>query len=288
MKWWSAVIFALLALIPLAGFSARKPPKQAKTETVSDSAELVTGSKLSFEQMEQFLRQGQIVKVKGAGKGITGTIRATLSDGKITHDVHIQTIDEEKARFEGNRGVEMNFRDTYKFNIGAWRLAKIIGLGGHVPMSIDRHYQGKAAAFTWWVDNVLMDEETHQKKKINPPDIDAFNRQMYFVHVFDQLIYNVDRNLGNLLITKDWHLWLIDHTRSFRLYSSLENAKNLKKCDRVLLENLKTLTEPQLAAELKDYVRPAEIRGLLGRRNLIVKYFESQPPDALYDLLKKP
>jgi hypothetical protein len=81
---------------------------------------------------------------------------------------------------------------------------------------------------------------------------------------------------------------MIDHTRSFRLYSTLENAKNLKKCDRVLLENLKALTEPQLAAELKDYVRPAEIRGLLARRNLIVKYFESQPPDALYDLLKKP
>ena len=289
-KWWSIVILALLALIPLAGFSARKPPKQAKTETVSDSADLVTGSKLSYEQMEKFLREGQIKKTKGTSKGITGSIRATLSDGKITHDVHITTIDEEKARFEGTRGVELNFRDTYKFNIAAWRLAKIIGLGAYVPMSIDRHYQGKGAAFTWWADNILMDEETHQKKKkkIEAPDIEAFNRQMYFVHVFDQLIYNVDRNLGNLLITKDWHLWLIDHTRAFRLYTTLENAKTLKKCDRVLLANLKTLTEPQLMAELKDYVRPGEIRGLLARRNLIVKYFESQPPDALYDLLKKP
>jgi hypothetical protein len=286
-KWWSVVGLALLALIPLAGFSAKKP-KPDKTETVSDSADLVTGSKLSYEQMEQFLREGQIKKVKGTSKGIAGTIRATLSDGKMTHDVHITTIDEEKARFEGTRGVELNFRDTYKFNIAAWRLAKMIGLGAYVPMSIERRYQGKGAAFTWWADNILMDEETHRKKKTNPPDIEAFNRQMYFVHVFDQLIFNVDRNLGNLLITKNWHLWLIDHTRAFRLHTTLENAKNLKKCDRVLLENLKALTESQLSAEMKEYLRPGQIRGMLARRDLIVKHFESQPPDALYDLLKKP
>jgi hypothetical protein len=29
---------------------------------------------------------------------------------------------------------------------------------------------------------------------------------MYVCRVFDQLIYNTDRNLGNLVITKDWKL----------------------------------------------------------------------------------
>jgi hypothetical protein len=40
-----------------------------------------------------------------------------------------------------------------------------------------------------------------EKKKRAPPDEDGFNHQMYIVRVFDQLIYNTDRNLQNLLIT---------------------------------------------------------------------------------------
>ena len=40
---------------------------------------------------------------------------------------------------------------------------------------------------------------------------------MSLVRVFDQLIGNIDRNVGNLLITSDWRIWAIDHTRAFRL-----------------------------------------------------------------------
>jgi hypothetical protein len=285
---WVGGLLSLLVLAALAAFPARKPADKGKKEVETVSTEVITGSKLSLEQIEEFLRQAQVKKIKGTSKGVAGSIRATLSDGKMSHDAHITTIDEEKSRFETIRGVELNFRDTYKFNIAAWRLARILGLVNMVPVSIDRRYQGRGAAFTWWVDNVMMDEETHLKKKINPPDVDAFNRQMYVVHVFDQLIFNTDRNLGNLLIDKNWRLWMIDHTRAFRLHTTLQNAKNLKKCDRVLLENLKGLSESQLSAALKDYVRPGEIRGLLARRDLIVKFFESQPPDSLYDMLKRP
>jgi hypothetical protein len=33
--------------------------------------------------------------------------------------------------------------------------------------------------------------------------------------LFDQLIFNDDRNQGNMLIGKDWKVWLIDHTQDF-------------------------------------------------------------------------
>jgi hypothetical protein len=32
--------------------------------------------------------------------------------------------------------------------------------------------------------------------------------------MFDQLIANIDRNQGNLLYDRDWHLVLIDHSRA--------------------------------------------------------------------------
>ena len=40
---------------------------------------------------------------------------------------------------------------------------------------------------------------------------------MWHVRLFDQLITNVDRNLGNLLIDKNWTVWMIDHSSAFRL-----------------------------------------------------------------------
>ena len=61
--------------------------------------------------------------------------------------------------------------------------------------------------------------------------------------VFDELIINIDRNLGNLLITKDWRVVLIDHTRAFTPYPEIRNTENLTRCSRKLLANMKGLTK---------------------------------------------
>ena len=44
-----------------------------------------------------------------------------LSDGQVTHDVHIQTIDVAKPVFEAGRNTEVNFKDTYRYNIAGYR-----------------------------------------------------------------------------------------------------------------------------------------------------------------------
>ena len=38
----------------------------------------------------------------------------------------------------------------------------------------------------------------------------------FAVRVFDELIANRDRNIGNMLWTSTWKMWMIDHTRAFR------------------------------------------------------------------------
>jgi hypothetical protein len=47
---------------------------------------------LTLEQKEEFLKHAKVVKTHGVKKGVTGTTRATLSDGEITHDASIQSI----------------------------------------------------------------------------------------------------------------------------------------------------------------------------------------------------
>ncbi|MEX2262816.1 MAG: hypothetical protein WD696_12750 [Bryobacteraceae bacterium] len=233
-------------------------------------------TKLNRERMEEFLKNAKIVSRRGISIGVTNSLRAKLSDGSVDHDAHIQSIDMAKSQYQTDRGTELNFRDSWKFNIAAYRIDKLLELN-MIPVSIERRVPGIGqAAVTWWVDDVLMDEVTRYKKKIEPPEIENWNRQMYVVRIFDQLIYNVDRNLQNLVITKDWHVWMIDHTRAFRLFTALKEPQALVRCDRKLLDSLRRLDSQALRSEVRDYLTKPEIDGVLARRDRIVKFFEDQ------------
>ena len=105
-----------------------------------------------------FLRTAKVIKKKRSKKGVTDTIRATLSDGRITHDAQIQTVDIERPVFEAGKASETNFKDTYRYNIGGYRLARLLGMN-NVPMSVKRRVDGKDAAVTWWIDDVQFDEK---------------------------------------------------------------------------------------------------------------------------------
>ena len=192
------------------------------------------------------------------------------------------------TRFEGNRGIELNFRDSYKFNIAAYRLDRLLGLN-LTPVSVERRVAGKSAAVTWWVDDVMFDQQERKRRKVKPPS-DLYNRQRCIMLVFDQLIFNTDRNMGNILTTQDWKLVMIDHTRAFRIREDLENPTALARCDRVFLDRLKKLDQRTLEKELLPYLRNVEIRPMLKRRDRILKNIEAvikQPGEdkVLYDYL---
>jgi hypothetical protein len=67
---------------------------------------------------------------------------------------------------------------------------------------------------------------------------------------------------------------MIDFSRAFRLYHNVKNPKNLVKCDRRLLENLRKLDEKELTAKTENLLTKPEIQGVMARRNEIVKAFE--------------
>src|SRR5713226_5043987 len=122
---------------------------------------------LSRAEQEEFLLSAKLGKRKTVGKGVTASERGTFSDGKLEHDVHLQSINEEKASFTSRLGTELNFKDSYKYNIAAYRLDQILGLN-MTPVSVERKVGGKTSAVTWWVDDRLMDELERHNKNINP------------------------------------------------------------------------------------------------------------------------
>jgi hypothetical protein len=257
---WSMV----LGVVLLAGMS----------RVVAQSAPPSTPS-ITPEQMEAFLLKARVANQRDAGGGVTASRRATLSDGQLTHDAHIQTVDVAQTVFEAGRNTELNFKDTYRYNIAGYRLAKLIGIDT-VPMSVERSVDGKMAAVTWWVDDVKMDEKDRLKTKSLGPDPVRTTKQIQIMRVFDELIQNRDRNQGNILWTSDWTMWLIDHTRAFRLGKSLLKPELLARCDRALLERLKALTPDLLAQAVGGSLNRLEQEALLARRDLIVKHYDDR------------
>ena len=117
------------------------------------------------------------------------------------------------------------------------------------------------ASYTWWVDDVILDEGARQEKKIEAPDSRRWEHQVMTMRVFDALIANTDRNKGNLLIDKDWRAWYIDHTRAFRRSPELLAPEMLVRCDRRLLDALRAL-DP--AARARADLALAQRRGDCG------------------------
>ena len=249
----------------------------SSAQTVATPTAESDWSALTPEQKEEFLLNAKVSSSKGIGVGINNTRRATLSDGTLTHDAHIQTVDIRKHEFKTLNGIELNFRDSYKYNIAAYRLDRLLGLN-MVPVSVERKVAGDTASMTWWVDDVMMMEAERYKKKVKvPPQRNAaWNDQMYQVRVFNQLVFNNDPNLGNLLITNDWKIRLIDYFRAFRTQKSLRNPENLVRCDRRIYDALHELNADVLNREIGDYLTKTEVRGILARRDKILKIFDAK------------
>ena len=231
---------------------------------------------LSPEATEAFLLNAELSDFRGAGAGVTGSQRASASDGRLTHDVHIQTVDVSRSRFvvPGAR-VELNFRDSYRYNVAAYRLAALLGID-NVPVSVLRRVDGEPAAVTWWVDDVALTEGERIEQRTLGPDPTKTSRQFYTQYVFDELIQNRDRNQGNMLWTSDWEMWLIDHTRAFRLDVELTKPERMTRIERELLDSLRGLTEDALEAVLDDSLTRGERSSLMRRRDLLLRHFDDR------------
>jgi len=231
--------------------------------------------KLSEEQMRDFLLNAKVVASKRTSKGITAPYRLTLTDGQIKHDALFQSINEEssvKVFADGNK--EFNFKDCYKYDIAAYELAQLLGLGDMMPVTVERKWNGIPGALSWWLP-VKMDELDRRNKRITPPDVDAYNRQMYKKRIFAELVFDTDPNLTNVLFSADWHLWMIDFTRAFRILRDLRTPENIiqSMCERQLFERLKKLDRTELTQKTKRHLTKAEIDGVMARRDKIVAIY---------------
>ena len=232
---------------------------------------------LTEEQKIDFLQHAKIIASEREKKGKSNASHLTLSDGKLTHDASFQPIDEKKAQGPGpGGGIELNFRDYWGYNIAGYRIAKLLGMDDMVPVYTERKWNGTTGAISFRVSDVQFDEADRYGRKIAVPASarDAWNKQMYKVRILTQLFYDMDDNLTNVLITKDWKIWRIDFTRGFRLQHDLKNSKDLVQGDRQVLAKLRQLSYDQVFDATKPYLTKDEVKALIARRDKMVAHFD--------------
>ena len=228
------------------------------------------GNAIQTAETERFLTDAPIVRLGKTLGGVTFSRQAILELDGMTRFAVWKTIDEKKSGLTefAARGGELNFQDSWRTEIPAYELDKLLACTwcprpSRAPTTArrDRCRPGSISG---------MSEAERLKKKIPAPDPEAWNRQMYNVRVFDNLIYNTDRHANNIWVATDWTIILIDHSRSFRPFAQLRTETDLRRFSRSLLAALEKLDRATLDAKMSKYLDRYQIEALLARRDLIV------------------
>jgi hypothetical protein len=257
-----SILLTVLCMLSVSWLQAQAPAPAAVEPSFTEA------------QIKDFLLNAKVIASRHTSKGTTSPWRLTLTDGKMTHDAQFQSINDHKTSTTLADGtVALNFVDSYHYNIAAYELSTLLGMNDVIPVTVARKWDGNEGALAWWV-TAKMDEITRVQKKIEAPNPDAWNHQMYNVRVFDQLVYDTDANMTNFLITEDWKLWRVDFTRAFRQIKKLQSEKDLPTCGRDLFAKLKSLNRNDFAARTKGHLSAGEISAVMDRRDKLVAHFQ--------------
>ena len=231
---------------------------------------LETKAAYQGEAHENFLKKAKIVSAKDLGVGVTLPKKLTLEMNGVTRYAVFKSIDDSKGRmatYAKGQG-EVAFQDSWQCEIPGYVVDMIIGLGW-VPATVERTVNGETGSVQLWIQSRFSEAERN-KQGVNPTDTVQWRRNVLKMRLFDELIYNVDRHANNVLITEDFDLRLIDHSRAFRPYDKLKSPEVLTQFSRELLEGIKKLEYQDLRKKIGRYLQNGQIQALIKRRDLIL------------------
>ncbi len=227
------------------------------------------------ERLLEFLRTARVVSQKELTSGVNRPLKVRLQqDGVETNAIfRIVDIERKQARLDGR--LVFDFHDSYIYEGAAYELSRLLGID-NVPPCVKRQYQHVDGTMQLWIEDA-MTEKGRRDAGTEPPEQLTWLRQKQTMRLFDALIYNFDRNQGNMLIDPRWKLWFIDHTRSFKKSAAIESIGKIVWCERGLWERLQALAKPQLSRRLKQHgVTPVRLNLLLKRRDKLVDHLRDR------------
>ena len=245
---------SMAAALLLAGLSnaSGQPPSQTSVTGDAVDARIWLGH---AEEIEDYLTDVEVVSLEDLPIGVTKPKRAELPPGGPVDAFAWKPI---------RPGTYQGFRESYKAEVAAYELDKMLGLN-MVPVTVERRVEGELGSATMWV--APAQSFTDLGGRPTPPRefVRWWNHQNRSAVMFDNLIRNTDSNLGNWLVDPAWNLILIDHSRAFSTGTGMVHPM-----DRIILGlwvRMRALTEEGLTERLGAWLSGREIRAILERRD---------------------
>jgi hypothetical protein len=207
-------------------------------------------------EIERFMREAEIVRMESVPIGTSRATRAYFAAGGPVESAAWKTQPP---------GTHRGHPDNYQAEIAAYELDKLLDLR-MVPPSVETRVRGQLGALIFWLSPTRMWKDVEREPK---PSTAAWTDQVIRMKMFDNLICNRDRNVGNLLVDASWNLYLIDHNRAFITAKDLP-VRMTRVC-RELWDRMVGLDEPTLKKALGRYLTPKEIRAILERRDRMAR-----------------
>ena len=232
------------------------------------------------DKWEGFLQNAEIVGQEQPftdREAVTKPWKLTLEKDGITKN----------ALWKNCEGRMRGFVENWRWEIAAYLLDKHLGLN-MVPPTVEKRFQNNQGSCQLWVDAKMSLKDKYEQD-IKTPSYKVFhwNRALYLQRAFDNLIANEDRHQNQYLITEDWRMILIDHSRSFRTSGKFakkliydekykEGPRLMKQLPRAFVEKLKGLDLETIKGVVGEYLTDKEMEFVLLRRDLILDWLDKQ------------
>jgi hypothetical protein len=221
---------------------------------------------------EAFLRTAEVVALESFdSKGITRPRKATLSDGERSANAVFKVVDTHMPKTRAADGrMLFNLKDSYRHEIAAYELDKLLGLG-LVPATVERRIGREIGSLQLWVEGAMTEWQRKKVDRLTPPDMEVWNNQVSTLKIFFQLIWDTDyNNISNVIVDREWKIWKIDSSRAFLASGKLRRSESLTRFPRSLLTALADLGRPQLEDALGPWLSRKQIATLWQRRQDIL------------------
>jgi hypothetical protein len=227
----------------------------------------------SDEEVLDFLRNAPVIGYKQLTGGSNDPFRLELELPGYRVRAIFRNVD--VTRRSSSSAAERlfpSFRDSYAFEVAAYEMSRLLGLD-NVPPAILYEWRGERGSLQLWVEEAHTEGERIEAGE-TPADPAAWHLQRTSMLVFDNLIYNFDRNHGNQLIDARGKLWFIDHTRSFKASPTLPSGESIVVVDADLWRHLRALDRATIEASLGPYLDLPQMDALLRRHQRLLRHVE--------------
>ncbi len=246
----AVVILALPALAPVSIAQDAEP----------ESARTWHGR---AEQIEQFIRDAEVVDIENIGVGVTNPKRADLAPGGLIDRIAFKPI--RPGNYNGHF-------ESYTSEIAAYELDKFLELG-LTPPTVEKRIGQDVGAAVMWASPSQSFKDLGEPPSPPTRQIARWSYQLIRAKMFHNLIYNKDPNLGNWLVDPAWNLILIDNSRAFTNGDSM--VHELNRIDRDLWDRFQALDETTLTAALGEWLEDGAIREVLKRRDKMAEEIQT-------------